>query len=211
MVKKTVCCCLAEPEDPVKKLQHHQDPQLRMLAEELLNILIKDMAPSTVKKYHGAFLEWRAWADTNQIKPLPAPGEMFTLYLILCLKCCTSTSSFDTKEYGVAWAHKKMCLPSPTDHPLAKQVTEAGHRLLGKTTANRKHPLSIHHIRKLYDKYHDGNLAEIQILTLITTGFFGFPRWDDLQPQIFSLSMTSWQYSLKNERMTNIERACGSM
>ena len=63
-MKKTVCCCLAEPEDAVKTFQHHQDPELMRLAEELSNILIKDLVLSKIKKYHAVFLEWRAMADT---------------------------------------------------------------------------------------------------------------------------------------------------
>ena len=54
------------------------------------------------------------------------------------------------------------------------------HRILGKAPTNRKVSLEKHHLRLLFDKFAFATLDKIQILTLISLGFTGFLRWDDL-------------------------------
>ena len=51
---------------------------------------------------------------------------------------------------------------------------------MGKAPTNRKLPLEKHHLRLLFDKFAFATLDRIQILTLISLGFTGFLRWDDL-------------------------------
>ena len=102
------------------------------------------------------------------------------MYLVHLIKTCSFISAFNTAIYSVAWAHKKFGFNSPSDSPFPKQVMQAGHRILGKETVNRKLPLERHHIRMLQDKFAHNNLAELQIVTLITPGFVGFFRWDEL-------------------------------
>ena len=48
------------------------------------------------------------------------------------------------------------------------------------TYTNRKLPLLKSHLMKLFDKFYHSSLDDIQTLTLITLGFVGFLRWDDL-------------------------------
>ena len=71
----------------------------------------------------------------------------------------------------IAWAHHKMCFPAPTDHPMVKQVIKAGRRILGKSAISRKVPLQQHHVRALVHKYIDKSLPDLQIVTLIASGF----------------------------------------
>ena len=52
--------------------------------------------------------------------------------------------------------------------------------MLGSLTVNRKLPLLRSHLKMLIEKYKFASLAFLQILTLITLGFVGFLRWDDL-------------------------------
>ena len=76
--------------------------------------------------------------------------------------------------------HTKFGLNSPTNSLTAKQVINAAHRILGKAPTNRKLPLKKHNLRLLFDKVAFATLDKIQILTLISLGFTGFLRWDDL-------------------------------
>ena len=109
-----------------------------------------------------------------------------SLYLALQTRLCSSLSAFNSIVYGTAWAHRKMCFPVPTDHPMAKQVVKAGRRILGKSAINRKLLLQQDHVRALVHKYIDASLPDLQTLTLITLGFFGFLCWDDLSQLRFS-------------------------
>ena len=81
---------------------------------------------------------------------------------------------------GVSWVHLKFGLTLPSVFPIAKQLVQAAQRIFGKTPKNRKLPLQINHVRLLQDKFAFGDLAQLQIVTLITLGFAGFLRWDDL-------------------------------
>ena len=69
---------------------------------------------------------------------------------------------------------------SPTDHTLVKQLVSSAHRMLGSLAVNRKLPLLRSYLKMLIEKYKFASMDFLQILTLITLGFVGFLRWDDL-------------------------------
>ena len=75
-----------------------------------------------------------------------------------------------------------MCSASPASHPMTKQVIKAGRCILRKSTINRKQE----HVRALVLKYGNSDLPDLQIITLITPGFVGGFRWDDLSQLKFS-------------------------
>ena len=160
--------------------------ELRELALNLPGLMLQDLASNSVKKYYNAFIRWQMWSKSKSISALPADAVGFCLYLALQTRLCSSISAFESAVYGVVWAHQKMCLTSPTSHPMTKQVIKAGRRILGKSTINRKLPLKQEHVRALVIKYGNSNLPDLQIVTLITLGFVGFFRWDDLSQLKFS-------------------------
>ena len=104
----------------------------------------------------------------------------FSLHLVLQTRLCSSLLAFISIVYGIAWAHHKMCFPSPTYHLMEKQVIRTGHRILDKSTINRKLQLHQDHVKALVHKYTDVSLPDLQTVTLITLGLFGFLHWDDL-------------------------------
>ena len=118
--------------------------------------------------------------NVKSCSPIPAPAELFAAFLVLQIKSCKSSSAFNLVIASVAWAHRKMGFTSPADHPLSKQLIIAGHRLLAKNTTNRKKPLLHTHVKALIDKFGRGSLPELQILVLISLGFFGLFWWDEL-------------------------------
>ena len=125
-------------------------------------------------------LRWVTWARSKSIFSFPADAMGFSLHLALQTRPCSSLSAFDSIVYGIALVHQKMCFPAPTDHPMAKQVLKAGPRILGKSAINRKLSLQQDHVRALVHKYIDASLPDLQIVTLITLGSFGFLCWDNL-------------------------------
>ena len=146
----------------------------------LPHFLLQDLAPNTIKKYISSFKRWSAWAKSKSCSPIPAPAESFAAFLVLQIKSCSSCSAFYTVIVSVAWAHRKIGVISPTDHPLSKQLINAGHRLLGKNETNRKKLILHTHVKALIDKFGRRSLPELQILVLISVGFFGLFRWDEL-------------------------------
>ena len=127
-----------------------------------------------------------------------------SLYLALQTTLCSSLSAFNSIVYGTAWAQHKMCFPAPTDYPMAKQVIKEGRRILGKSVINRTLPLQQDHVRALVHKYTDVSLPDLQIVTLITLGFFGFLRWNDLSQLIYSFTITTWHYFWKKARIRRV-------
>ena len=161
-------------------LKNHKDHEIRDLVSELPSILLLDKAPNTVKRYFGAFQKWERWAKSKCISSIPASPEFFSLFLISLIKTCSSFSAFNAVVPGVSWAHLKFGLTPLLAFPIAKQIVQAAKRIFGKAPRNRKLPLQRNHIRLLQDKFAFGDLAQLQIVTLITIGFGGFLRWDDL-------------------------------
>ena len=161
-------------------LKNHKDHEIRYLVSELPSILLLDKAPDTVKRYFGAFQKWERWARSKCISSIPASPEFFPLFLISLIKTCSSFSAFNAVVLGVSWAHLKFGLTPPSAFPIAKQIVQAAKRIFGKAPRNRKLPLQRNHVRLLQDKFAFGDLAQLQIVTLITIGFAGFLRWDDL-------------------------------
>ena len=96
------------------------------------------------------------------------------------ISICNFISTFDAIIAGIAWAHTKTGFPSPTDHTLVKQLISSAHRMLSSLPVNRKLPLLRSQLKVLTEKYKFASLDFLQILTLITLGFVGFLRWDDL-------------------------------
>ena len=65
-----------------------EHPELRELAESLPEIVLRSRAPSTVKKYGGAFLRWKRWAlyKCADIQLLPAKRLHVSLYLAFLIQ-----------------------------------------------------------------------------------------------------------------------------
>ena len=167
------------------------DPELNALASDIPKIILLDRAPSTVKKYASAFQQWKSWAVSKQLQPLPASGYEFALYLAYLLKNAKSMATIHAVVHGTAWAHEKMGMVSPTEHPLIKQMIEASKRIIGTAPRNRKLPLEVSHIKKLVSKFGGRDLSDLQITCLVTLGFGGFLRWNDmsqLRKQDFSFN-----------------------
>ena len=191
---------------------NHKDQDSRQLALDLPNIIMQDKAQSTIRSYFYAFRKWQTWANKYSATVLPASQRYFTLYLVHLIKTCSSILAFNTAIYSVAWAHKKFGFNSPSDSHLPKQVIQAGHRILGKATVNRKLPLERRHIRMLQDKFAHNNLAELQIVMLITLGFVGFFQWDvlsALKRSGLTLSTNYLVVFLEKGKTINLDRALG--
>lgn len=156
------------------------DPELNSLAKEIPEILLQDRAPSTVRKYQESFQRWKTWAESKGLHSLPATGQEIALYIAFLLRSANTMSSIYSAVYGIAWAHKKAGRKSPTEHTLVKQMLEASRRIIGMKPVKRKQPLEAKHVRMLIAKFGGGNLAQLQITTLITLGYSAFLRWDDL-------------------------------
>ena len=166
------------PAPTLRNLRNSRHPDIRALADAVPGIIIQDRAPSTVRKYSAAFSAWLKWAEPRGIKVLPTSGPEFSLYLVYLLQTTDSLASIQAAAFGVAWAHQKACLPSPSHHTLVKQLLEACTRILGTCPKNRKMPITADQVKEVVCKFGSGNLNELQITCLISIGFAAFLRWE---------------------------------
>ena len=156
------------------------DPELAALASDIPKIILQDRAPNTVKKYADAFQRWNSWAKSKGLQALPTTGHELALYVAFLIKSAKSMATIYTAVYGIAWAHQKMSMASPTEHPIVKQMMEASKRIIGTKPKNPKRPLEPEHIKTIIGKFGSGDLSNLQTTCLVVLGFSGFLRWDDL-------------------------------
>ena len=70
-----------------------QDPELRELAESLPSVVLHSKAPSTVKKYSGAFNRWKRWASSKPaLEVFPAKPFQVALYLSFLIHSARTSS-----------------------------------------------------------------------------------------------------------------------
>ena len=143
---------------------------------------------------------------------MPAPKDFFALSLVHLTESVNSLSAFDAVICGVSWAHAKFGLDSPYSFPIVKQIIQAAHRQIGKATINRKLPLEKSHLKLLHDKFAQASLDQLQIVTLITSGFVAFLRWDDLSRRCYDIIFHKDHMAifLEKRKMTSLGKVPGS-
>lgn len=152
---------------------------MKKLADQLPSVLMQSRAPATVKKYTAAFKQWQLWSASQGVKSLPADPLHVSLYMVKKINEAKSPAPISAAVHGISWMHQVNGLPDPCKTDIVAKVHQAGSRLLA-SPRKRKLPLSKGILRRLCKTLSTGKLMDLQILTLITLGFAGCLRWDDL-------------------------------
>ena len=164
-----------------------QDPSLKKLLPNLLELQLNSKAPSTVRKYQSSWLKWRSWASSKTgVSVIPAVPLHIALFLTelaySAVQKGTGSSALDAALYGIAWAHTLAGEQvRPTDDPLVKGALEGAKRMLGRPL-RPKQPLSLELVERLTAAYScDQSLAAIRFLFILLVGYAGFFRIDEIQ------------------------------
>lgn len=160
-------------------LDQFADPELKALAGLLPSVIIQDRAQGTINTYISAYRLWKRWASVHGVCPIPADGTGLALYIVSLIQQQRSVSSINSAIYGIDWVHRKNGQRLPSEQSVVKQVTEAARRILAKPKS-RKKPLSNVHVTAIVQRLEKGALGELQMAAMISLGFYGFLRWDDL-------------------------------
>ena len=157
-------------------------PDLADSVDKLPTVMMADRAPATVSKYAGAFQRWAEWAKSHQLLSLPAAPVGVACYLLKLSAAAQSPSPISSALHGIDWAHRKANLQCPGQHPTVRQVADGLSRQLSRP-ARKMLPLQRDHLHLLVERFgrQDCPLVDLQMLCLITLGFHGFFRWNDLQ------------------------------
>ena len=157
-----------------------EDPLLRSLVPDLLDLQLGSRAPSTLTKYKSGWLRWRGWASSKIGFPvLPAKPLHIALFITeltnVCLANNTGVSPIETVVYGIKWAHSMAGLEiCPVNNPLVKSSLEGAKRKLARPV-RPKEPLSVDTVQAIAEFYVSSNsLATLRFLFILLVGFYGF-------------------------------------
>ena len=161
-----------------------EDPELQELAQILPMIVLRGRAPSTVKKYSGAFLRWKKWATQKYDgqASLPAKPLHVALYLTYLVQKSSTSAPVEEASNAISWAHQLAVVDDPTQHDLVKQVLAGARRILAHKTT-KKEPITPEILERLVDEFAQQNaeLDDIRIVTICLVGFAGFLRYSELE------------------------------
>ena len=139
-------------------------------------------APSTIKKYSGAYSRWNRWASSrDEVPTLPAKPIHVALYLAYLTQTANTPSPVEEAVNALSWVHRMATVEDVTAHPLVVQVLAGAKRMLAHKTS-KKEPLTPEHLRVLVEKFGSENatLADIRALTFCLLAFAGFFRFDEM-------------------------------
>jgi len=153
--------------------------EMRRLLRQLPSVLEQSLAPSTVKKYKATFKHWKAWSADQNVTSLPADPLHVALYLVKKVNESESPAPVSAAVHAISWFHQISGHPDPCRADVVGRVHQAAMRQLSGPRV-RKLPLSKSVLNRLGNVLSVDKLLELQTLTLITLGFAGCLRWDDL-------------------------------
>ena len=87
-------------------LKKAEDPELKKLAQLLPTIALAGKAPSTVKKYSGAFLRWKN--QKSGVVCFPAKPFQVTLYLAFLLQKSETSAPVEKAVNAISWVHQQL-------------------------------------------------------------------------------------------------------
>ena len=159
-----------------------EDPLLRSLVPDLLDLQLGSRAPSTLTKYKSGWLRWRGWASSKIGFPVISAKPLHIALCIteltnVCLANNTGVSPIEAVVYGIKWAHSMAGLEiCPVNNPLVKSSLESAKRKLGRPVRPKK-PLSVDTVQAIAEFYVSSNfLATLRFLFILLVGFYGFFR-----------------------------------
>ena len=84
-----------------------EDPELKRLAEALLDTVLRARAETTTKKYTSAYIRWRRWAAQFQgVHSYPVSVAHFILYLQHVVETSQSRSAVVEATNAIAWVQQ---------------------------------------------------------------------------------------------------------
>ena len=158
------------------------EPELEIesLANQIPEILLQSRAPKTVKKYWSAVQRWKDWSALHHLPHSPADPYHVTLYLVHLLQGARTASPVTEAVSAISWYHGLLGIQDPTCNSQVRNVLQAARRMLARPK-QRKTPLTRELLQKVaLNLLEDESLQSLQVLALITVGFAGLLRWDDL-------------------------------
>ena len=157
-----------------------EDPHLKRLAKALPISVLHCRAPSTTKKYLGAYKRWRNWASEHKIPTFPAEPAYLALYLQHLAEVKSSKSAVEEAVNSLTWAHTLAGIPAPNSAPIVNATLDGLRRTLAKPVS-KKSPFTVDMLRAIVtDAKKRNTLTSIRLATICLLAFAGFLRFDEV-------------------------------
>lgn len=165
-----------------QELNKVDDPELKELATLLPTVVFSGKAPSTVKKYSGAFQRWKKWLTQKfEVDYCPAKPIQVSLYLTYLITKSSTSAPVEEAVNAISWAHQIACADDPTQSEMVKQVLAGAKRMLAHKTT-KKEPITPEILSLLVDRFagEKADLGDVRVITWCLIGFAGFLRYSEL-------------------------------
>ena len=157
------------------------DTQLLELYDQLPSVLAAAKATNTWKRYTPMWDRFKQWCQGTGVSFLPAEPIIVALYLLMLMQIAGSFNTIKCASAAIAAFHQAANLCSPTASPIVGSIREAAKRMQ-HAGVNKKEPLSWDAVVQIAQKALEpaATLKQLLIATIISVGFCGFFRYDDL-------------------------------
>jgi integrase len=156
------------------------DPELKLLADRLPEVLLNKWSSSTNKQYAAAWNGWENWASRfKEVDVLPADPLYVCLYFLSLQQRVVSVATLNTAVAGMAWKHKLAGLESPTQNITVTTCVDGLRRALSKPV-NKTSPILVEHLDKIVLQMDPTSISDLRIVSLILLAFSGFMRFNEV-------------------------------
>ena len=145
--------------------------------KDLLTLLMKSKADSTVKRYTKEIIKFSRWCNLSSIQP--SPPFSVSIVVTYLHKVYVSSKSYATRSLTHAplkWFHSFIpgIISNPLDAAICYNLLEAAKR--SKPVVSKKEPISADIIKKIIDEYAgpSANLKDLRLACMCSLGFAGF-------------------------------------
>ena len=158
-----------------------ENTSLTKLAEQLPNFIIHCREDNTIKKYHSSFNVWKLWAKTLRVSEIPAKPFTIALFILNRIQMDDSFTKIEGIFYSIKFYHKLLGYSDPCGDSMVISMLEAAKRICCHKI-NKKKPITVEHLRNLYDKLieQQSSLLNIRTMTICILGFSGFMRYSEI-------------------------------
>lgn len=157
------------------------DGPIALLARQIPSLIDASKSDSTLRKYKTYFSKFQNWCKMYDLDSLPASASTVSLYISFLVQANSSSSVLTATIYAIQWYHDKNLFPNPCYEKLVKLTAEGGRRILAKPFVNKKEPITIDIIEKIFKSKNDmDNLCHLRTRLICVLGYAGFFRASEL-------------------------------
>ena len=150
--------------------------------KDLLTLLMKSKADSTVKRYTKEIVKFSRWCNLSSIQP--SPPFLVSIVIAYLHKVYVTSKSYATLSLthaALKWFHSFIpgIISNPLDAAICHNLLEAAKR--SKPVVSKKEPISAVTIKKIIDKFAgpSANLRDLRLACMCSLGFAIFFRYDE--------------------------------